>query len=462
MKITLILAAALNDPLKKNEPFMPLSLPLLAASAPNHEYTFVDMLSGDKINYDKPVDIVGISARQSAENMAYQIANEFKKRNIKVVLGGAQISAVPFRAIKNADVVAVGEGETLWPVILEDFKKDKLKDFYVCSSRVFNADNYSVCQTKSYVNLKSISPPLRNIYKKKYRFDTVFAARGCQIDCDFCSVPSLFGANVRFREIKDVVEEIDTFKNYYYLLDDTVFGRPSNYKYYKELYEEIARLKKKRFWVAQANLDAASTKDGREVIKKAAKSGLVYAAIGMESINPSVLRKGGMLKKMGAKSETNVILSMKENINFIQQQGIIVSGWFTIGYEEDTIDTYYKTLEFCKETKIIPVINHLIALPDTRLYNRLNLEGKVDEKRRYNIIHSAMDDKQIEAVLDNVARKGYSFKEIIKRTFFYFKMFERDNLNRNMKIYNKIHKTIFALVLQHKIKKGVACYIHNK
>ena len=41
MKIKLILAASEFDPLKKNEPFMPLSLPLLAATAPEHDYIFI-------------------------------------------------------------------------------------------------------------------------------------------------------------------------------------------------------------------------------------------------------------------------------------------------------------------------------------------------------------------------------------------------------------------------------------
>ncbi len=125
MKITLILAAASKDPLKKTDPFMPLSLPLLAGSAPEHEYTFVDMLAEEMPDYDKAADLVGISSRITAESTAYKIADEYRKRNIPVVLGGAQISSVPHKAKLHADAVVVGEGEPLWPILLQDFSDRK-------------------------------------------------------------------------------------------------------------------------------------------------------------------------------------------------------------------------------------------------------------------------------------------------------------------------------------------------
>jgi hypothetical protein len=111
MKIKLILAASLNDPLRKNDPFMPLSLPILAGAAPGHDYTFIDLLWEDDVRYDEPVNLVGISARNTAENKAYEIADEFRRRGVKVVLGGPQPSVVPFRAIAHTDAVAIGEGE---------------------------------------------------------------------------------------------------------------------------------------------------------------------------------------------------------------------------------------------------------------------------------------------------------------------------------------------------------------
>lgn len=460
MNITLILAAHKNDVLK-NDPFMPLALPIIASIAPEHKYKFIDMLSEQKVNFNEKTDIVGISYRITAEKTAFYIADEFRKRGVKVVLGGAQASVNPFDAKLHADAVVIGEAEPLWRKILDDAIKNDLSDFYVVSPSKFDGKGARVYQIFNYFDLKSYKTfPIRHFYKRKYAFDTVYASRGCPIDCDFCSVPSLFGKKIRMRDVDDVVKEIDTFKNYYYLLDDTVFGRKGYYDYYLELYEKIASLRKKRLWVAQGNLDAASDPKGREVIKKAAKAGLVYVAIGIESINYDVLKKSGVINKLGVDADS-YIKGLENNIRFIQEQGIIISGWFTIGYEEDTIQTFYDTLDFCIRTKIIPVISLVEAIPGTKLYDRLKKEGKISYEKRINIVHSNFTDEMALNAINNVNKVGFSIKENFKRLNYYFKFFDKDNENIHQKIANKIHKTIFLYVLQSKIKKGVVTFANE-
>ena len=97
----------------------------------------------------------------------------------------------------------------------------------------------------------------------------MFASRGCAINCDFCSVTRLFGSKYRLRPVDDVVNEIGRFKGYYYLIDDTVFGRLNTYDYYLELYDKVSNLKKVNYWTGQANLDAASNeKAARSSVKQ--------------------------------------------------------------------------------------------------------------------------------------------------------------------------------------------------
>ena len=55
-----------------------------------------------------------------------------------------------------------------------------------------------------------------------------------------------------------------------------------------------------------------------------------YAAVGMESINPVTLRKSGALSKTGLAKADDHLLRMKEQIAFLQDLGLIVSGWFAI------------------------------------------------------------------------------------------------------------------------------------
>ncbi len=446
MKITLIMAAAENEMMHENNPFMPLSLPLLAASAPDHEYTVIDLLAGDTVPFDTPADLIGISARFTSIERAYKIADIFRDRNVPVVMGGPQVSARPFKAIKHADAVVVGEGEQLWPVLLDDFQQDNLKQFYVCSPGQFDAGDYTLHQINTYSDLKNFPVPLRHLIKQKYVFDTVFASRGCPIGCDFCAVSSLFGKPFRLRPVADVVAEIETLKRrYYYLIDDTVFGKPSTYDYYCELYDILTQKKKRKYWTGQANLDAAADKKGQEVIRKAQQAGLLYASVGIESINPVTLKKSGAIRKAGVKSAEDVVARMKDNIRFIQDLGIIVSGWFVLGYEDDTIDTYYRTCEFCEEMNILPAVFPVNALHGTPLYERMEKEGRIRDTRFSNIYHPEIRDDDIVKALHYIVKNGYSLKTNLKRIAFYLPRFKQD----------KIHNTIFLAILHGKFKSSV-------
>jgi radical SAM superfamily enzyme YgiQ (UPF0313 family) len=452
MKIKLILAADWNDPLRKNNPFKPLSLLLLAASAPDHEYELIDMLDTQEIDYDSKVDVVGISIRKSAEKAGFDVADRFKKRGVTVVLGGPQVSANPMEALGHADAVVVGEGEELWSKLLQDIETNELKDFYVSAPRKFEVNGHSVYQLEKLPSLEKIPGVNRRLFKKKYDFELVFASRGCAINCDFCSVTRLFGSKYRLRPVDDVVAEIASIKNYYYLIDDTVFGRPNTYDYYEELYDKIAGLKKIQYWTGQANLDAASNEKGRQIIKKAAKAGLIYAAIGMESINEKVLKKSGSYSKMGVSKAHDLIEKMKENIRFVQQQGILISAWFAIGYEDDTLETYEATLQFCLEMNLIPVFTPVHALEGTDLFDRLEKEGKLQDNTSNvtNVAHASITNEQVIHALENVNRKGFSLRTTLKRTWFYFIIFFRQKEN---KVGDIIHKTIFTFVTQWRFGK---------
>ena len=454
MRIRLILAAGDHDPMRGNNPFKPLSLTLLAGAAPEHDYELTDMLSETELDYDSEVDFVGISVRRSSEEVAFEVADNYRKKGIPVVLGGPQVSANPFVSLSHANVVVIGEGEKLWLQLLEDFAVGKLKEFYVSAPKKFEAGEHSVFQLPDLPSLDNIPKPKRELFSRKYDFELVFSSRGCAINCDFCSVTRLFGSRYRFRPVQDVVDEIANFKGYYYLIDDTVFGRVNTYDYYLELYDKIARLKKRNYWIGQANLDAASHENGREVIRKSVKSGFIYAAIGMESINKKVLQKSGSYSKMGIRKSDDVLQKMKENIRFIQQQGILISAWFAIGYEDDDIETYYNTLDFCLEMNVLPVFTPVQAMQGTDLYDRLKAEGKLQDadKNVTNVPHHSITNRQVIKAMEFVQQKGYNLPAILKRTWFYFKILAG---KKDQRVQDVIHKTIFAFITQWRFAKVV-------
>ena len=117
--------------IKYSRVFVPrLTLPTLAALTPDDfKVTITDEYVQD-IDFDEPCDLVGITSLTAQAPRAYEIADEFRDRGVKVILGGIHPTACPDEAKKHADAVVLGEAETVWRKLLDDFQKGELAPFY--------------------------------------------------------------------------------------------------------------------------------------------------------------------------------------------------------------------------------------------------------------------------------------------------------------------------------------------
>ncbi len=454
MKINLILANGEHDPFQKQYPFMPLVLPILASCAPEHEYTFTDLLWDDisSVDFNGDYDLIGISFRVSATQTAYKIADQFRKNGKPVVMGGPQVSCVPLKAKEHADSIVIGEGEFLWPLLLKDFQENKLKDFYVSSPRPdLDLNGYSTHYLEEFPDISKLPMPLRSGIKNNYTFDMVFAARGCPVNCHFCAVSKLFGSKMRFKDIEDVVAEIDTLGKKFFLLDDNVFGRNDSYDYYNQLYKELLKLPEKRFWTGQANLNAATCETGREVIRNASGSGLTYAAMGFETINLEDLKNLSISPKMGLGNNPDHLQQISENVRFIQDQGIAISAWFTIGLEHDTFQSVSDTIDFCIQHHLFPVLTPIQALEGTRFHTDLKNSGKlIDQKTNVsNTTISGLTNLEYIRLLELNLKKAYSLRNLFRNSLFYF----RRTKALKSGYYKTVYRTIFIIVTQIRMKK---------
>jgi len=110
--------------------FQSLTLTYLAALTPS-EFD-VEIVDGSisEIPYDIKADIIGISFTSASYSRAYEIAENYIKLDIPVILGGFHTSLFPEEALEHANAIVVGEAEHVWEKLLSDFKKGKLKPIY--------------------------------------------------------------------------------------------------------------------------------------------------------------------------------------------------------------------------------------------------------------------------------------------------------------------------------------------
>lgn len=91
----------------------------------------------EEIDYEAPVDLVGITVTVDVMNRAIAIAQRFQQRKIPVVAGGIHITAFPEQAQQYFDVVCIGIAEKTWPHIVRDFQQDALQKIYHCQEPVY-------------------------------------------------------------------------------------------------------------------------------------------------------------------------------------------------------------------------------------------------------------------------------------------------------------------------------------
>ncbi len=110
----------------------PLGLLAVAAlSPPEWEITIFDE-NVHPPDYDalpRPT-LVGITAFTSQANRAYEVAAEFRSRNVPVVMGGIHATMRPDEASARVDSVVTGEAEPAWAQVLADAKQGALRPLY--------------------------------------------------------------------------------------------------------------------------------------------------------------------------------------------------------------------------------------------------------------------------------------------------------------------------------------------
>jgi radical SAM superfamily enzyme YgiQ (UPF0313 family) len=398
---------------------------LAALTPPDIDITVLDIMGGDTIDYDEEVDLVAITVRTPAASDTFKIADEFRRRRVTVVLGGPHVTTLPLEAKGHADAIVIGEAEDTWSIVLQDFRKNKLRDCYVAGPFNTNGLPGQVYHVPDRPSLKGLPHMRRDLLpRKRYRMDSIFTSRGCPYNCFYCGTPWLFGGQFRHRPIDEVVAEIETLPSSYFNIDDSIFGSAHDHQHFLDLYGELTKLSKKRYWVGQGALSAVAFEKGQEILKRASDSGLFRLVVGIESVHGPGLIQAGAWKKAGfEKGEQFKVEKMKNAVKVIQDYGIEVQGFFIIGFDADTPDTILRTLDFCQQTGIIPMISILSPFPDAPLYRKLESEDRLlpnlnwDKTATDELIftHPTMSEAEIKSARDAALKQLYALTPILKR-----------------------------------------------
>jgi B12 binding domain. len=90
-----------------------LALLTLAAMTPKgHEVEYLEVPDITQLhNVPDHYDLVAISSYSAQIHEAYQLAQIYKGKGIKTIIGGPHVTCVPDEAAQQCNTVAIGEGE---------------------------------------------------------------------------------------------------------------------------------------------------------------------------------------------------------------------------------------------------------------------------------------------------------------------------------------------------------------
>lgn len=363
------------------------------------EITFYDEMI-EKLPHNIDAHVIAMTVDTFSAQRAYELAKIYKKQGKLIIMGGFHPTMLPDECLNFADSVIVGEAEDTWSKAILDIQNNALQKKYISEN---NCDLSSVKYDYSVFEGKKYNP-----------VGLVQFSRGCKFSCDFCSINGFYKGKIRTRPIENVVEDIKNIKEkYIFFIDDNLFSHETEAI---KLFKAMKSLKKK--WVCQISIDIGENKELLEIMKK---SGCLMVLIGFESLNT------GNLKQMG-KSANIKNIDYNRVIKNIYDAGIMIYGTFVIGYDYDDKDSANELAEFAiKSSFAIANFNPLMAMPGTKLYDRLKEENRLslndwwtNENFRYGdamLSPRGMTEKELQKGCMNSRFLFSSYKSIFRRLF---------------------------------------------
>ena len=382
---------------RKSLRYQPLTLTTLAALAPPElaiEHTLIDEGTRD-VPLDLDVDLVGMTLLTGSSPRGYELAAHYRRRGIKVVLGGPHVTLMPDEAQTHADAICTGYADRSWPELLRDFARGVMQPRYAQAPDL---------------DLAGLPFARRELLSSRdYLTQAVFeATRSCAHDCEFCVAPTAWGRKQLQKPVGDVVADIRQFGARRLIFIDLNLISDRNYA--RELFTALVPLKVQWFGLSTSLI-------GRdpELMDLMARSGCSGLLIGFETVSKAAL--GDIGKKF---NDPTLYRSLVDDLH---AHGISIQGCFVFGNDHDDLDVFERTAEFVNDAAIdLPRFAILTPFPGTPLFKRFDREGRILTRNwelydGQHVVHAPklMTPRELQAGHERAWKAVYSRRAIWRR-----------------------------------------------
>jgi magnesium-protoporphyrin IX monomethyl ester (oxidative) cyclase len=323
--------------------------------------------------------MVGINCLTAYYYEVIQLSRALKEKGIPCVIGGSHPTVLPYQTLVNsgADYVLCGEAETALPGLIEHhfvFDNNRIRGVY--SRENLRGDHEDIQKAEVVENLDEIPFPdweqmdprtypkaPHGAIVKNFPIGSITTTRGCPYGCTFCASPKLYDRRIRYRSPANVVEEIEYLVKRFGVRE--IHFEDDNLTLRRDHIEAICYLILERdlkiSWACPNGVRADQVDENLLHLMK--KSGCYYLAFGVESADPTILRKAN-------KGET--LEQMTRAIEGAHRMGISCQGTFVFALPGETQETIRRTINFAKKSKLARAQFLILdVLPGSELWDTL-------------------------------------------------------------------------------------------
>jgi radical SAM superfamily enzyme YgiQ (UPF0313 family) len=392
----------------------PLGLLTVAAMLPREwEKKLVDMNVTTLRDTDLEwADYAFISAISIQKASAKEVISRCKKMGIKVVAGGP-IFTTGYEEFEDVDYFVLNEAESTLPHFLNDLKNGRAKHIYA---------------SKELQEIEKTPIPLWGLINmQKYAVMSIQYSRGCPFNCEFCEIPLIYGHKVRTKSKDQILAELESlhskgWRDGVFLVDDNFIGDRKKLK--KEILPALIEwMERKRYpflFNTEASIDLA---DDEELMQLMVKAGFTTVFVGIETPNEESLVECNKVQN----KKRDLIASVQK----IHRFGLVVTGGFIVGFDNDPPSIFERMSTFIRESGIVTAMVGLLnASRGTRLYQRLSKEGRLlkdvtgdNTDSTINFIPK-MDYKKLMRGYERIINSIYSPEPYYKRVMIFLREYK--------------------------------------
>lgn len=390
----------------------PLGLLTVAAMLPPEwELKLVDLnVSRLKDEDLRWADYVLLGAMIVQKDSVREIAGRCARLG-KTIIAGGPLFTTGHEAFPEIPHFVLGEAEGIMPQVVADMQSRRLQPVYQAPHRPdithTRAPRWDLIKLHHYVTMSA-------------QF-----SRGCPFDCEFCDIIVMNGRVPRTKTPAQLIAELEAlrlrgWKEMIFIVDDNFIGNKSRTK--ALLYAMIEWRRRTRTSIAFLTEASVNLADDLELCTLMVAAGFKKVFVGIETPSAESLEECHKVQNRNR--------DLVAAVQTLQRAGLEVMAGFIVGFDSDKNDIFKRQFEFIQRSGVVTaMVGLLTALPQTRLWQRLKHEGRLEAESSGNNTDAALNFKP--KMNRDFLQNGY--RELVK------KLYEPRNYYQRIRTFLKHH-----------------------